>query len=79
MDLVHGPLLLRGKVDLTIEKTHHNSRGGDSIWANLVLTAADGTQLTINMAGWGATEAIDKLEERKNADTVELLVLPRIQ
>jgi len=79
LDLVHGPLLLRGKADLTVTKIHRNARGGDAIWANLVLTATDGTPHTINMAGWGATEAIDKLDECENTDNVELLVLPRLQ
>jgi len=79
LDLVHGPLLLRGKVDLTVTKIHRNTKGGDAIWANLVLTAPDGTPHTINMAGWGATEAIDKLDECENTNSVELLVLPRLQ
>jgi len=63
LDLVHGPLLLRGKAHLTVTEIHRNTRGGDAIWANLVLTATDGTRHTINMAGWGATEAMDKLDE----------------
>ncbi len=79
LDLVHGPLLLRGKAHLTVTEIHRNTRGGDAIWANLVLTATDGTPHTINMAGWGATEAMDKLDECENTDNVELLVLPRLQ
>ena len=79
LDLVHGPLLLRGKVDLAVTKIHRNTRGGDAIWANLQLTATDGTPHTINLVGWGATEAIDKLDECENTDNVELLVLPRLQ
>jgi hypothetical protein len=53
LDLVHGPLLLRGKVDLTVTKIHRNTKDGDAIWANLVLTAPDGTPHTINVAGLG--------------------------
>ena len=78
-DLIQGPLLLRGKPDLNVVKTHNNARGGAAIWANLRLTAPDGSQHEIDMAGWGATEAIDKLQGCEDAENVELLVLRHLE
>jgi len=78
-DLVQGPLRLRGKMDLSVFRTHIAYRGGPKIYADLQLTAADGSQTEINMAGWGATEAIEKLEGCHDGDTVEVIVLRHLE
>lgn len=74
-DLIQGPLLLRGTMDLSVFKTHIAYRGGGKIFADLHLKAENGSQTEINMVGWGATEAIDKLEGCHDGDTVEVIVL----
>jgi hypothetical protein len=55
-DLISGPVVLRGNAAIQIEKAHR-IRGGDAIWANVDLKAADGTNVTIDMRGWGAEQA----------------------
>lgn len=78
-DLIQGPLLLRGRIDLTVVRTHIAYRGGAKIYADLNLKAADGSQTEINMAGWGATDAIDKLQNCHDGDVVEVLVLRHLE
>ena len=78
-DLIQGPLLLRGKMDLSVFRTHIAYRGGGKIYADLHLKAANGSQTEISMVGWGATEAIDKLDGCHDGDTVEVLVLQHLE
>jgi len=78
-DLIQGPLVLRGKMDLTVTHIHIAYRGGAKIYADLHLQAADGTQSDINVSGWRATKAIEKLDGCQDGDTVELVVLRHVE
>jgi len=78
VDLAQGPKLLHGNFDIVVHRTRHY-RGGEWISADLLLIAPDGSTQTVNMVGWGATDALDKLKDCKTTDELELTVLMRLE
>jgi len=76
-DLVDGPLVLRGRPALQVDRTP-GGRGGGSIFAKLTLTAPDGTLHEVDTSGWEATRTSDRLAACKQADVVTVTMLRHV-
>lgn len=76
-DLVDGPLVLRGKPALEVDRTP-SGRGGGSIFAKLTLAAPDGTLHEVDTSGWGATHTSDRLAACNHADVVTVTILRHV-
>lgn len=78
-DLIEGPLLLRGRPSLKVVKFYNKFRGKNQIWGTLRVTNQDGSEEEVDLAGWGATEAIEKLDVCREDGDVELVVLRHVE
>jgi len=76
-DLIAGPIVLRGKSNLEVEKWER-MRGGGGIEANIDLTAPDGSTETIDLSGWGANRAEDQFGACKPGGEVDVTVLRHV-
>ena len=79
-DLLSGPIPLR-VVDFEVVKTPGGARGGSRIFGTLRVRAPEGAEQTLDLVGWGANDAEDRLrtcDDVKGSTVVVLAQLERV-
>ena len=77
-DLLQGPLPLR-VVDFDVVKTHAGARGGSQIFGTLKVRAPGGLERTLDLAGWGASDAEAKLGACADPRGATVVVLEHLE
>jgi len=75
-DLADGPLELHGVPAFAAERTPSGRGGG--VFATLVLHAPDGTSREVDLRGWAATVAEDRLAACRNSTAIAVTILRHV-
>jgi hypothetical protein len=70
LDLIQGPLVVRGTASVEVERSTEGGPG--SIWVKLRLRSAEGRVEEVHLHGWDANQALDKLDGRTSGQEVQI-------
>ena len=77
-DLIEGPIIRRGTLDLEVVR-HARVRGGTSIRAEMQLVSPDGSRYETKMVGWPAEKTEEILEQCDSTNDVEIIMLRQME
>lgn len=72
LDLLSGPQLLRGVSEINVTHSHGP---GAKIWANFKAKDASGSTHEVDLTGWSANDALERLERCEGASELDVVVL----